>query len=635
MPQIVWSTAVRSRVVGLAATLLGAAGISGVFFGSQPAAMKVAIAGFVLLALWRIGDALVVLAALAPVGGALSALSGSNESWTTTLALALVAGAGLRAIVIPRATEDRPATNVAAAWILLVIASAAAECWLRASLDITPGATLQALLRWLLYQYPAVKPSYAFAQAAIMTATTATVFAIAVNACRRDSGLPARIARGLVIGSAALGVFAVYRLVEVSLRRPPFFESLLTLTRSLRVSPIIADVNAVSALLLLVIPVAAALLWTRASRWTAAIALPWLLVGLWMAGSRVALALLPVAFIIEAWPWLTRRSRAVRGAVLGLALLAAAGSAALFFLSRSRAYGSVDGAVDIRADMAATTLRMASAHPAFGIGIGNFYTRSIDFMPSQLSRGRVRRDAHNQYLQVLGELGLTGLFGFCALLWVALSPGLKALASGRASPELSGYVAGCLAFMMVSIGQHPLLIAEASLTFFLLLAVARADGVSGVGGAPAAGWPWTQVLVAAAVLACLAVPWRAARLAEATDLEGVSHGLSKWNRAEGRLWRTSRLPAVFFVSSSARRITLPLRLRAPRGAGAVAIQIRIDDRLVMALQLANEKWMQTTVSVPAGLKAGRFVRLDFRWAGAIPPKGTHVDIGMAQVESGP
>ena len=143
MPQIVWSTAVRSRVVGLAATLLGAAGISGVFFGSQPAAMKVAIAGFVLLALWRIGDALVVLAALAPVGGALSALSGSNESWTTTLALALVAGAGLRAIVIPRAIragspESRRHALTAMANTVAVVAVMIAA-WAKAYEGLTAG----------------------------------------------------------------------------------------------------------------------------------------------------------------------------------------------------------------------------------------------------------------------------------------------------------------------------------------------------------------------------------------------------------------------------------------------------------------------------------------------------------------
>jgi hypothetical protein len=636
MPSIPFSTATRSRILALAATLLGAASISGVFLGPQPAAMKVAVAGFVLLALWRIGDALVLLAALGPIGGALSALAGSPGSWTTAFVLAVLTGAWLRAIVTPTASEDRPATSIAATWVVLILASAAAECWMRASVDVSPGATIGNLLTWLLRQYPAVKPSYAFLARAIMMAATGAVFAVAVNACRRDAGLSARIARGLVVSAAALGVLAVYRLVEISLRHPPFFESLLEYERSLRVSPIIPDVNAVSALFLLLIPAAAGGFSTRAGRWTAAIALPWLFAGIWLAGSRTALVVIPLAFMVQAWPWLRMRAPATRTIVLGVALLAAvAGVTLLFVAKRGRAYGTVDGAMNIRADMAVTTLRMASSYPLFGVGIGNLYKRSTEFMPEQLSSLRISRDAHNQFLQVLGEMGLTGLFVFCALLWTGLSPGLRATASGQASWELSGYVAGILAFLAVSVGQHPLLMAEVSLALFLLLAVARADGLSVISpGAPR--WGWTALLTAVALLACVAVPWRAAALARDADLANVSRGLSNWTRTDGRMWRTSHLPAVIFVPPSGTRITVPLRLRAARGDSVPAIQIRIADRLVTTLQLTNGVWTEPSLAIPpATAKTGRFLRMDFRWAGVAPPTSTLVDIGEPREETTP
>ncbi len=630
MPRLAFSSVARSRLLGLAATLLGAAGLSGVFLGPGPAAMKLGVAGLMILAVCRIGDALVVLAALGPLGGALAGLSGSTASWSAPLAFALVAGAGLRCAVTPRASKDPAATGVAAAWIALALASAAAECWFRASLDSSLGPTFLNFFRWLLVQYPAVRPSsYGFAVAAMMTAASAAAFAVTVSACREESALSARITRALVLAGAALGSLAVYRLVEVSLRRPPFLESLVAFGQSLRVSPVVADVNAVSALFLLLLPAAVGIIAGRSARWVGWAALPWLFAGIWLAGSRTAIALLPIAFTLQAWPWLKHRVPSGRTMVAGLAVLAAVGAAALLFVMKNAAHGSPSGAVAIRADMVRTSLSMAYHHPLFGVGIGNYYARSMEFMPPRLSERHIKRDAHNQFLQVLGEMGLTGLVVFSAVLVIGLGPGLLALARGRASPALGGLVAGGLAFLTVSLGMHPLLIAEVNLVFFLLLGAARAEGVSaGEGSVKSSGSPWMGLIAGVAILACAAVPWRGSSFAREANLEGVSYGLSNWQYADGRRWRTSRLPAVMYVPASETPVTLPLRLRTGRGVVAPDIQIRIDGRLIDTVRLPIGAWTDSKLTMPPTVGMSRdFRKLELRWAAA-PSKPTAVDVGI-------
>ncbi len=637
MPRLAFSSVARSRGLGLAAALLGAAGVSGVFLGPGPAAMKVGVAGLMVLAAWRLGDALVVLAALGPLGGALAGLSGSAASWSTPLAFALVAGAGLRCAVKPRALKDPVATGTAAAWIALALASAGAECWSRASLQSSLGPAFGNLFRWLLVQYPAVRLlPYGFVFAAMMTAASAAVFAVTANACREESSLSARMTRALVLAGAGLGSLAVYRLVEVSLRRPPFLESLLAFGQSLRVSPVVTDVNAVSALFLLLLPAAVGIIAGRSARWVGMATLPWLFAGLWLAGSRTAVALLPIAFAVQAWPWLKHRAPSGRRMVAGLAVMAAVGAATLLFLSKNVAHGSPSGAVEIREDMATTSLSMAYHHPLFGVGIGNYYARSMEFMPPRLASREIKRDAHNQFLQVLGEMGLTGLIVFSAILVTGLGPGLQALARGRAAPGLGGLVAGGMAFLTVSLGMHPLLIAEVNLSFFLLLGVARAEGVSaGEDSVDSSTSPWMTLIAGIAVLACVAVPWRASSLAREANLEGVSYGLSNWISTDGRNWRSSRLPAVMFVPASDARITLPLRLRTGRRVVVPDIQIRIDGRLIDTLRLPTGIWTEPTLVMPppSGV-TGSFRKLDIRWAGA-PPERTAVDVGVARSPDGP
>ena len=70
--------------------------------------------------------------------------------------------------------------------------------------------------------------------------------------------------------------------------------------------------------------------------------------------------------------------------------------------------------------MAIVSWRLLARNPAFGVGIGQYYELSGDEM-LHLPVGRIyiRQNAHNNFLQILAELGVVGFVCFGALLWMS------------------------------------------------------------------------------------------------------------------------------------------------------------------------------------------------------------------------
>ena len=70
--------------------------------------------------------------------------------------------------------------------------------------------------------------------------------------------------------------------------------------------------------------------------------------------------------------------------------------------------------------MATVSWRLLARNPAFGVGIGQYYELSGDEM-LHLPVGRIyiRQNAHNNFLQILAELGVVGFVCFAALLWMS------------------------------------------------------------------------------------------------------------------------------------------------------------------------------------------------------------------------
>ena len=95
-------------------------------------------------------------------------------------------------------------------------------------------------------------------------------------------------------------------------------------------------------------------------------------------------------------------------------------------------------------------------------------------MPPRLRRQYRAQNAHNQYLQVLGELGVIGLVSFAAMVAVGVGPALRTLARRAGDPMLAGLATGCVTFLLIGLGMHPLLTGEVAVVFYLVLGLCRA-----------------------------------------------------------------------------------------------------------------------------------------------------------------
>src|SRR6185436_12870588 len=118
----------------------------------------------------------------------------------------------------------------------------------------------------------------------------------------------------------------------------------------------------------------------------------------------------------------------------------------------------------------------------------NYHQSSPDFMPLRLAQYYRAENAHNQVLQVLGELGGVGLAAFMALFVAGLFPAARSLWRGDTPPLLAGLAVGTGSFLIAALGMHPLLIPEVAMAFFLVLGLTSGTAPLGreIGGGPAA-----------------------------------------------------------------------------------------------------------------------------------------------------
>jgi O-antigen ligase len=144
-------------------------------------------------------------------------------------------------------------------------------------------------------------------------------------------------------------------------------------------------------------------------------------------GGLVALAFALLAAIVVAGRW--------RVQAMVLALLVGIGAFVYFgfyaspdAIKRVTSFGSGTG----RTDIWTVGWRMVQAHPARGVGVGNYRTSSIHYL---LEPGAIQRDefivdtpkvAHNTYLQVLAELGIVGAALFISIIGFSLLCVLRA-----------------------------------------------------------------------------------------------------------------------------------------------------------------------------------------------------------------
>ena len=298
--------------------------------------------------------------------------------------------------------------------------------------------------------------------------------ALVERALRRRPEMQDVAVRIWLTGGAAAASLAALRLAEVSLRQPAPLSAAVQVLRTFRVSTMQPDLNAAGSYFALLLLPAIVIGFGRRSPWLLGCLAPVILLALLMTHSLAALlaTVIVTGAMIGVMLW-----RA--GYRVGIAVAAAVGIAILVagWAGTRNTHAATGVAARIRVEMGEVALRLAWAHPVFGVGVGKFVSASRPLISPELATlfppAITGENAHNNYLQVLAELGVPGLVAFLAVLIAAVRPG----APPGHPIERSGMFAGVTAFAVTAMLGHPLLIAEVSAAFFLALGLTA--GVAG------------------------------------------------------------------------------------------------------------------------------------------------------------
>lgn len=514
----------------------------------------------------------------------------------------------------------------------IVLASAAVTLRVMQTGTHAPWPFIRDFFVFLTHDYLVGPPgSFAgVADAALLIEGVAIVLLVARHA-RDHVARPAQLLTAVALSGAANALLTVGSQVAEAAATGSAGDATRRLLIS-RAAVHVADLNAAGSYFAMVGCVALALAvnlrWTRLrplplvrAAWGAAAAAIFLAV--WITGSRMAIlaaiggsgfvALSARSFRPARWPAWAIGSAAATAVVLLAAL-------ALGIDPRPSAARSASSMLAMRGDFMVTGLRMMRSAPIFGVGIGRYFEMSGRFMPASIYWFYFHENAHNNLLQIGGELGLAGLAAFLwllALATVRLVRGLRADAGDRL---LVGAVAGLGAFVATWMTSHPMLVHEVAYPFWLLLgvAMARADGdaqqapVAQPAG-PHAAPPVRPAAVAVIVAVALAasIPLRARRAIGELDFTTQSWGFYGWEGegADRARWTSRR--ATFFIPLGARELHLPIRaIHLGTNTRPTEVSIAIGGRTFHRVVLADDNWVSVRLRLPLLPEDEGFQRID-------------------------
>ncbi len=441
-----------------------------------------------------------------------------------------------------------------------------------------------------------------------------------------------RVLRAFVAGACGAAALNIARVATAAARSDAPLSTFFDLARTVRISLPYPDVNAAGSHFVLALFAGAGLALGARGRVRAAWCVPLVVLAaaVWISGSRTALlaALLTAAVVAVA-------TAGGRRGVLRLAVVAAVAALLIAVFPNPVLDRSAAGAIAIRAELARTAGRLFATAPVFGIGVGEFFDRSAEYIHDPAVR-RIypRENAHNNFLQVLAE---TGIVGFGAFMWLLAACGAAMRRGLRDDadrwPRL-GSIAGVGAFLGTCLAGHPLLTAEVAFAFWGVLGTAAAAsapagamaahgtrafagapapaGTSSPPGGPAPATPGrlaARLVAAAAVLALAAsLPLRMRHAADAVDMDHVGYRVTLWNTdSAGIRYRQMESGATLFVPAEAALVELPYRLQS--GAAPVTLQLNFLGRLADRLVVDNHDWRSYRLVVPESHGTRRFLPL--------------------------
>lgn len=581
---------------------------------------------------WALG----ALIAIAPLSSWLLRITTSPPTrYVEALVLAVLSGTLLASARTQRNAlrPQRPDLSIPALlFSAIVIASALVTLLTMQTGTHAAFAFTRQLLTYLTRDY-LVAPPGAFpgiADAALLLEGLA-LMCLAGRHARDHVARPAQLFAATAIACGAAALLTVVAWLADASAASSAGDALHLLLKS-RTSVHVGDLNAAGSAfamgVCLALGFAANRRWTRTPRrpsltragCSAAAAL--LLLAVWLSGSRMAiLATIASVGAAVAWTGPFRTRRLPRWATVAMAAAAVAllVALALGLDPRPSASRTASHMLTMRADFMITGLRMMRSAPIFGVGIGRYFDLSGQFMPASIYWFYFHENAHNNLLQIGGELGLAGLAAF---LWLLIAATLRLARGLRADPGdrlLLGAAAGLGALVITWMTSHPLLQHEVAYPFWILLgvALARADGNAQTAAAAAPASRRLRPPLALAVVTLLAllalavsVPLRARQATAATDFATQTWGFYAWEgTGPDRVHWTSRT-ATLFVPPGAHEFRLPIRaLHIGTNVGPTAVTIAVGGRPFHRLELANNDWVSVRLRLPPAPR-GAFQRID-------------------------
>lgn len=565
------------------------------FVAGPPLSLCLLLAGLFLVSLARPEAGWLALVAVSPFGDLLGRLAGSRWSVTEPLVLVFLAAWLVRESARRADTVAQPAPpwlplRLAGLFALAVTASLAVQLAVLQVSTAFPLDFARFVWRFLWHDYHTRPGDLAVVRGGAVLLQGIGLFAATVLVSSRRPDLIRRGAR-VTAGVAAL-VAAVNIEWFVQGWRAHGGTTLGELL-ALRVSRTVPDVNAAGSYFVMALFVAAGLVVSRRRR------LAWIVVtllvmsGLWLSGSRTAFLAAPLvlAAIHVALP---RTGHLARRVVRVVFLCLAVSIAAYLVLNPRSAAVYTGTALRWRTEMSATALRMTREHPLFGVGPGRFYDLSYRYSDPAWRERTPHENAHNNFLQILAEVGAFGLLTLLALLAVVFRTGFRRTSGGMEGWGV-GLTAGALAFVATWVAGHPLLTREVAVAFWLVLGLA-ATAASADEARRAASGRWRQVhpLLLAALMVCLVPVAALSRLAHA-DLTRDGRGFSQWHRAEDDTrfrWMLHR--AVLYVPAVAREVAIGMR--SPDGVATV--RVLLDGKQAGQYLVGSGDWQEVRVAVP-------------------------------------
>ncbi len=591
-----------------------------------PLPLAAALCATAVLAALNPPAGLVVVAASTPV--AMYALRRWNPgvAWAEVFVVLFAAGWFVRRLTGGRGDPSLPPALRVPVWLFaaVVLASTIVQMSVdRARLGWPEFAA------WMLRYFTRdffVSGSDRYLHAAAFFLEGLLLFAVAARAAAASGRKARRVAGALAVAGAAAAALNLHELIASARRFDAFWGMLWQHIATARLNVHYADVNAAGSAFALLLFVSAGVAAARsASRWWAGVVLLTTL-GLWMSGSRTALMACPMA--LTGMAALAARQRAGRrgriAAGLGAAILLAAVVAVVYAPTRGNQQSS-SVATQVRVEMAHTTARMVRERPLFGIGLGQFYQRSGEFSSPALLAIFPRaqhENAHNNFLQILGETGVVGLGVFLWLLAAALRRGAAAVGNSRDDVLAPGAVrttradalgwgtlAGATVFLLTCLGGHPLLTREAAYAFWIVLGLATGLGLSRAAPAPLP--LWLKGLAALVVVSLVgSIPWQVAAAKAHADFEHLGIGVSEhWETSDdGVRYRGATTTAALFVPGET-----AFRFSVQQWSAQVErLELRLDGRVADIVTLPPRQWVDVTIQARSIRPDARFSRLDLR-----------------------